>query len=177
MDIGIEQALDRVIDAIPENGIGTGGIELDTTLKQLGKAAEAKSTGDALDSINRDLSELDLKKMEYAILNFTGSAFQLNGQTLTFSEIKSLCLNTADFVYALYSNRLYIPQYVSNTNIFFESSYISSDIPQMHRIGINSSNQVNQYSFELALKSTVDGIQAELVGVSALADSISEVVG
>ena len=105
--------------------------------------------------LNRELTDLDLRKMEYAILNFTGSAFQLDGQTLTFAQIKDLCLNAKDFVYAQYSNRLYIPQYVSNSNIFFEASYIQSDVPQMHRIAINSANQVSQYNYDIAKKTEI----------------------
>lgn len=148
---------DALILTYKENGViesvnvkWRGNVELDTTLTKSGEAAEAKAVGDALTQLNRDLSDLDARKMEYAILNFTGSAFTLDGTVLTFAEIKELCLNKKDFVYALYANRLYIPQYISNSNLFFEASYIDSDIPQMHRISINSSNQVSQFSYNLA---------------------------
>lgn len=136
-------------------GDGSGGaVDAYTKTETDAKLAE-KADKEEVTQLNRDLSDLDGRKMEYKILTFTGSAFAFDGQTLTFSEIKSLCLNNADFVYALYSNRLYIPQYVSNSNIFFEASYISSDVPQMHRISINSANQVSQYNYDIAKKTEI----------------------
>lgn len=94
-------------------------------------------------------------KMEYLIITFNGSAFISSGKTLTYSEIKELCLDTTHFVYAQYSNRLYIPQYISNNNIFFESTYIQSDKPTMHRIAINNLNQVSQYNYDIAKESDI----------------------
>lgn len=93
--------------------------------------------------------------MTYYIVTFNGSAFTHDGATLTFDQLKTLCLDTSHFVYAQYSNRLYIPQYISNNNIFFQASYIDSDVPQIHRISINNVNQVSQYNYNLAKTSDV----------------------
>lgn len=128
--------------------------------------------------LNRELTDLDAVKMQYAILNFDGTAFTLGGQTLTFAQIKDLCLNKKDFVYALYENRLYIPQYVSGSNIFFDASYIQSDIPKMHRISINSSNQVSQYSFELAKLTDIPaaaGTDVQINGESITVDGVANI--
>lgn len=105
-----------------------------------------------VESVDTLLGKID-HKMEYAILEFDGTAFNLDGQPLTFQQIKTLCLDNVHFVYAQYENRLYIPQYVSGSNIFFDASYIQSDIPKMNRISISSSGAVSQFSFEL-VKST-----------------------
>lgn len=94
-------------------------------------------------------------KMEYYIINFDGTAFKHNGTTLTFNEIKTLCMDEKNFVYAQYSNRLYIPQYVSNNNIFFQATYITSDKPEIHRVSINNLNQVSQYNYTLAKESAI----------------------
>lgn len=93
--------------------------------------------------------------MTYYIVTFNGSAFTHDGATLTFDQLKTLCLDTSHFVYAQYSNRLYIPQYISNNNLFFQASYIDSDVPQIHRISINNVNQVSQYNYNLAKTSDV----------------------
>lgn len=93
--------------------------------------------------------------MTYYIVTFTGSAFTHDGAALTFDQLKALCLDTSHFVYAQYSNRLYIPQYISNNNLFFQASYIDSDVPQIHRISINNLNQVSQYNYNLAKTSDV----------------------
>lgn len=93
--------------------------------------------------------------MTYYIVTFNGSAFTHEGTTLTFEQLKTLCLDTSHFVYAQYSNRLYIPQYISNNNLFFQASYIDSDVPQIHRISINNLNQVSQYNYNLAKTSDV----------------------
>lgn len=108
------------------------------------------------------ITEADYKKiaemvptegMTYYIITFDGTAFTHDDAVLTFAQIKTLCLDTSHFVYAQYSNRLYIPQYVSNNNIFFQATYITSDHPEIHRISINNLNQVSQYNYTLA-KST-----------------------
>lgn len=96
--------------------------------------------------------------MKYYIIVFDGSAFKHDGTTLTFNDIKTFCLDESHFVYTQYSNRLYIPQYISNNNIFFEASYIDSNIPQMHRISINNLNQVSQYSYNLAKESDIPSV-------------------
>lgn len=172
---------DALILTYKENGViesvnvkWRGNVELDTTLTKSGEAAEAKAVGDKFTEVNRDLS----KKMEYKILTFDGTVFALDGQTLTFAEIKSLCLNTTDFVYALYSNRLYIPQYISNSNIFFEASYIQSNVPKMNRISINSDNQVSQYSFELAKLTDIPsgaGTDVQINGTSITSDGVANI--
>lgn len=115
----------------------------------------------------------DATAMVYKILTFDGSAFKdESGSTLTFSQIKNLCLDTKNFVYALYSNRLYIPQYVSNSNIFFEASYIQSDKPQMHRISISSTNAVTQYDMNLATESSVGSLKTDFNTLSGAVDGI-----
>ena len=73
----------------------------------------------------------------------------------TFEEIKTLCMDEEHFVYAQYSNRLYIPQYVSGNNIFFQATYITSDKPEIHRVSINNLNQVSQYNYTLAKESAI----------------------
>lgn len=88
--------------------------------------------------------------IKYYIITFNGEAFVHDGKILTFYEIKTLCLDTEHFVYAQYANRLYIPQYISNNNIFFQSTYIDSGIPQIHRISINNNDVVSQYNYNLA---------------------------
>lgn len=151
-----DNALDQRVTYLEEHGGGgTGAVTSvngqtgDVTIPEATPYDDSEIRGQVAE-LNRELINLDGRKMEYKILTFTGSAFTLDGQTLTFAQIKELCLNKKDFVYALYANRLYIPQYISNSNVFFEASYIQSDIPKMHRISINSSNQVSQYSFDLA---------------------------
>lgn len=103
--------------------------------------------------------EHDGDMMRYYIINFDGTAFKHNGETLTFDQIKEKCLDTVHFVYAQYNNRLYIPQYISNNNIFFDAAYIDSDTPQMHRIAISSSNYTSKYDFVLAKASDVPSDQ------------------
>lgn len=113
-----------------------------------------------------DIFDYADKKMEYCILDFDGTKFTHNGTTLAFTRIKNLCLDGTSFVYAQYNNRLYIPQYVSNNNIFFQATYIDSDVPQIHRISINNSNQVSQYSYNLAKDTDVPTIPVTDVQVN-----------
>lgn len=120
----------------------------------------------------------DSTAMIYKILTFDGTSFKDGETVLTFDEIKTLCLDNKHFVYAQYSNRLYIPQYVSGNNIFFQATYISSDIPQIHRISINNLNQVSQYNYNLAKDTDVPTIpvtDVQINGTSILADNVANI--
>lgn len=110
----------------------------------------------------------DTTAMNYKILTFDGSAFKdADGNTLTYAQIKAFCLDTKNFVYAQYSNRLYIPQYISGNNIFFESSYIDSDIPYMHRLGINNANQTSNQTIRLTKSTETTAIADRVTTVEA----------
>lgn len=98
--------------------------------------------------------------MEYYILTFDGTAFRHDGAALTFAQIREKCLDTKNFVYAQYENRLYIPAYVSGSNIFFDSAFIQSDVCKMNRISISSSNTVTRVDKVLATNEVYTQIAA-----------------
>lgn len=125
-------------------------------------AANAAAAGVA--TLAQDVAQLDAAKMQYAILTFDGSAFKdTDGNVLTFEQIKTLCLDDINFVYAQYASRLYIPQYVTSGSIFFEANYIQSDVPYMHRISINSNNVVSQYSMAIANKEDLSDLSDSVI--------------
>lgn len=107
--------------------------------------------------------------MKYCILTFNGSAFLRDGVAQNFAQLKALCLDEEHFVYAQYSNRLYIPQYVSNSNIFFQATYIQSDAPQIHRISINSQNAVSQYNYNLAKATDIPTVPTDEISANTSA--------
>lgn len=124
------------------------------------------------------ITEADYKKiaemvptegMTYYIITFDGTAFMHDEAVLTFAQIKTLCLDTSHFVYAQYSNRLYIPQYVSNNNIFFQATYITSDHPEIHRISINNLNQVSQYNYTLVKSTELPTVPTEEIAANTAA--------
>lgn len=116
----------------------------------------------------------DATAMVYKVLTFDGSAFKdADGNTLTYAQIKAFCLDTKNFVYAQYANRLYIPQYISNNNIFFESSYIDSDIPYMHRLGINNANQTSNQTIRLTKSTETTAIATRVETVEGIASNLN----
>lgn len=120
-------------------------------------------------AIREQINDLHNKKMEYYILTFDGTSFKHDGTTLTFAQIREKCLDEKHFVYALYDSQMYIPQWVSASNVMFDSSYIRNDVPQMHRIGISSSGAINKYDFNLAKESDLNSVASDLSGLSYLA--------
>lgn len=126
------------------------------------------------EDFNTTIANIDETKMEYSILNFDGSSIKLDGTTKTFSELKELCLNKKNFAYLLYSNRLYIPQYVNENNVWFEAAYIDNDIPYMHRIGINSRNSISVVTKALAVKSDMDVAKAKIAMLESNIGNIME---
>lgn len=78
-------------------------------------------------SLAEDVDELKAKAMVYKILSFDGSKFtDETGAQLTFSQIKTLCLDNKHFVYCSYENDLYIPQHIQATQIYFDATYIKN---------------------------------------------------
>lgn len=115
------------------------------------------------EAVNKYLEEHPVSAgMEYYILTFDGTAFKHDGAVLTFAEIRSKCLDTKHFVYATYENNLYIPQNISTSYVFFDSSYIRSDQAQMHRISINSSEHVQKYDYVLAKQTEVEQLKGDM---------------
>lgn len=78
-----------------------------------------------VNSLVEDVDELKAKAMVYKILSFDGSKFtDETGAQLTFSQIKTLCLDSKHFVYCSYENDLYIPQHIQSTQIYFDATYV-----------------------------------------------------
>lgn len=123
-----------------------------------------------------DISNLVDTKMEYAILSFDGSHLKLDGVQKTFAEIKELCLNKKNFTYLLYSNRLYIPQYINENNVWFEASYIDNNIPYMHRIGINSRDAISVTTKSLAVKSDMDTAKESIETLESNVETLSTTI-
>lgn len=116
-----------------------------------------------IERINAELEAVKAGKMEYYILTFDGTVLKHNGETQTFAQIREKCLDTKNFVYAQYANRLYIPAYVSASNIFFEATYIQSDVPKMNRIGISASNTITVIDMELPTVQQLNAVSAAAV--------------
>lgn len=121
------------------------------------------------------IEALDESKMQYAILVFNGYYIFLDEQIKTFAEIREMCLDNKHFVYLKYSNRLYIPQYVNENNVFFEAAYIDNNVPYMHRIAINSRNAISVSTKTLATKNDVDELKATVTELVANKANRSEI--
>lgn len=98
------------------------------------------------------------KAMIYYILTFDGQHFKHDGEILTFAQIREKCLDDKHFVYAKYDNKLYIPQGVSTSYIYFDAAFIHSSEAQMHRISINSVESVQRYDFVLEQHTAVGNL-------------------
>lgn len=87
----------------------------------------------------------DATAMIYKQVIFDGTKFTDDtGEQLTFSQLKTLCLDHKHFVYCTYENDLYIPQHVQPTQIYFDATYIRNHQAEIHRVGININGSVNQ---------------------------------
>lgn len=87
----------------------------------------------------------DATAMVYKQVIFDGTKFTDDaGTQLTFSQLKTLCLDHKHFVYCTYENDLYIPQHVQPTQIYFDATYIRNHQVEIHRVGININGSVNQ---------------------------------
>lgn len=136
--------------------------EFEQTLLQYAKIEELEELSNFVDENKESIELLEDNKMEYAILTFNGSAIQLDGEKQNFAAIKELCLDKKHFTYLSYSNRLYIPQYVNDNNVFFEATYIDNEVPYMHRISINSRDLINVYTKALVVKTELDDINSRI---------------
>lgn len=91
-------------------------------------------------------------------LTYTGSAIQFNGVTQTFTQVKDACLDPEKFVFVVYQNRLYIPQYVYNDRIFFTCTYqTDASGVQTRRIKMSSNGAISVDDVELATSDELSG--------------------
>lgn len=88
-------------------------------------------------------------------LTYNGTAIQLDGATQTFAQVKSACDDATKFVFLVYENRLYIPQYVTASAIYFTCTYPTNTSGVMtRRIAMTSNNTVTVNNTELQPKLT-----------------------
>lgn len=86
-------------------------------------------------------------------LTYNGTAIKLGDATQTFAEVKSACDDATKFVFLVYENRLYIPQYVYNDRIYFTCTYPTETSGVMtRRIAMLSNNTVTVNNTELQPK-------------------------
>lgn len=106
-------------------------------------------------------------------LTYNGTAIQLDGTTQTFTQVKSACDDATQFVFLVYENRLYIPQYVTASAIYFTCTYPTDTSGVMtRRITMRSDNTVTVNNTELAPKSYVDNaISAAITDIDTLIGS------
>lgn len=96
------------------------------------------------------IEDLASKMMRYMILTYDGESIKHDETILNFEKVKTACLDNVNFVYLLYQNRLYIPQYINESQVSFSTTYISGGKPQTHRIYITVENTIHKEDVILA---------------------------
>lgn len=71
--------------------------------------------------------------------NATAQAITKDGTTVPFSDVYAAVEDKTKFVYVEWSNRVYIPQYVSGGLIYFMCAYIDSGFIKLERIMFDAS--------------------------------------
>lgn len=117
----------------------------------------------------------DAKSMEYYIITFDGEHFKdKDGNALTFSQIKTLCLDEKHFVYCQYENDLYIPQHIQATQIYFDATYVRNHKVEIHRIGINANQTVNQEVVYPADSTELESLKDDYLAQAERIDKLEE---
>lgn len=88
-------------------------------------------------------------------LTYNGTTIKFGDTTQTFAEVKSACDDATKFVFLVYENRLYIPQYVTASAIYFTCTYPTDTMGVMtRRITMMSNNTITVNNTELQTKLT-----------------------
>ena len=98
-------------------------------------------------------------------LTYNGTEIQFDGVKQSFTKVRAACNDATQFVYLVYENRLYIPQYVTSSAIYFTCTYPTDLSGVMtRRIAMMSNNTISVTNTELAPKTYVDDAIGAAIG-------------